>query len=243
MRRHRDKRWREAEAARREAIRTRGKREERRQWTKGNNQSGQTRGNIGGEASANNRQRRLKSRRVWQEDKRRRWRRNEMRRDNQPGYNRQMGGVAPADKRQHCLKSQQRLETIEAEVALQEDKRRTQCVIKTRGRGGGGATRCDATTSQGKVKVNGRWTIPPLPSKNCSDDLEEEVRQKKRGHDDGRLQRGGRKTVAAAMTTTTLNPLKGLLLPPSCPMPMPAETKLLFKMKAMVASWQRQRQQ
>ena len=112
MRRHRDKRWREAEAARREAIRTRGKREERRQWTKGNNQSGQTRGNIGGEASANNRQRRLKSRRVWQEDKRRRWRRNEMRRDNQPGCERQMGRMAPADKRQHSLESQRRLETM-----------------------------------------------------------------------------------------------------------------------------------
>ena len=49
--------------------------------------------------------------------------------------------------------------------------------------------------------------------------------------------------MAAAMTTTTLNPLKGLLLPPSCPMPMPAETKLLSKTKATVASWQRQRQQ
>ena len=49
--------------------------------------------------------------------------------------------------------------------------------------------------------------------------------------------------VAAAMTPTMLNPLKGLLLPPSCPMPMPAETKLLSKTKATVASWQRQRQQ
>jgi hypothetical protein len=54
---------------------------------------------------------------------------------------------------------------------------------------------------------------------------------------------GGRKTVAAAMTPTTLNPLKGLLPPPSCPMPMPAETKLLSKTKATVASWQQQRQQ
>jgi hypothetical protein len=42
---------------------------------------------------------------------------------------------------------------------------------------------------------------------------------------------------------TTLNPLMGLLPPPSCPMPMPAETKLLSKTKATVASWQRQRQQ
>ena len=35
VRRYRDERWREAEADRREATRTRGKREERRQWTKG----------------------------------------------------------------------------------------------------------------------------------------------------------------------------------------------------------------
>ena len=35
VRRYRDERWREAEAARRESTRTRGKREERRQWTKG----------------------------------------------------------------------------------------------------------------------------------------------------------------------------------------------------------------
>ena len=41
----------------------------------------------------------------------------------------------------------------------------------------------------------------------------------------------------------SLNPLKGLLLHPSCPMPMPAETKLLSKTKATVASWQHQRQQ
>ena len=35
VRRHHDKRWCEAEAAQREATRTRGKREKRRQWTKG----------------------------------------------------------------------------------------------------------------------------------------------------------------------------------------------------------------
>ena len=55
--------------------------------------------------------------------------------------------------------------------------------------------------------------------------------------------RGGRKTVAAAMTPTTMNPMKGLLLSPSCPMQMPVEIKLLSMTKATVASWQRQRQQ
>ena len=35
-----------------------------------------------------------------------------MRRDNQPRYERQMGGVAPADKRRHRLGSQRRLETM-----------------------------------------------------------------------------------------------------------------------------------
>jgi hypothetical protein len=34
--------------------------------------------------------------------------------------------------------------------------------------------------------------------------------------------------VAAAMTPTTLNPLKGLLLPPSCPMPMPVGDKAVI---------------
>ena len=44
----------------------------------------------------------------------------------------------------------------EAEVSLQEDTRRRQRVVKTRGRGRGGATRCNGTTSQCKLKVNGR---------------------------------------------------------------------------------------
>ena len=41
----------------------------------------------------------------------------------------------------------------EAEVALQDDTKRKQRVVKTRGRGWGGATRCNTTTSQGKLKV------------------------------------------------------------------------------------------
>ena len=53
--------------------------------------------------------------------------------------------------------------------------------------------------------MNGRRTIPPPPSKNCGDDLEEEVRQKRRGHEDGRLQRGGRKTVAGGSGNDTNN--------------------------------------
>jgi len=51
----------------------------------------------------------------------------------------------------------------EAEVVLQDDTKRKQCIVKTRG--WGGATRCDATISQGNLKVNGRRTIPPPPSK------------------------------------------------------------------------------
>jgi hypothetical protein len=53
----------------------------------------------------------------------------------------------------------------EADVLLQEDTRSRKRVVKARGRGRGGATRCDATTSQCKLKVNGRWRIPPPPSK------------------------------------------------------------------------------
>ena len=49
--------------------------------------------------------------------------------------------------------------------------------------------------------------------------------------------------VAAAMAQTTMNPLTGLLPSLSCLMPMLAETKLLSRTKAMVARWQRQRQQ
>ncbi len=55
--------------------------------------------------------------------------------------------------------------------------------------------------------------------------------------------REGRKTVAAAMAPTTMYPLTGLLSSPSCLMPMLAETKLLSRTKAMVARWERQRQQ
>ena len=63
------------------------------------------------------------------------------------------------------LKASGALRQQEAEVALQEDTRRRQRVLKTRSRGRGGATRCDVATSQCKLKVNGRWTIPPPPSK------------------------------------------------------------------------------
>jgi hypothetical protein len=53
--------------------------------------------------------------------------------------------------------------------------------------------------------VNGRRTIPPPSNKICGNDLEEEVRQKRRGHEDGRLQRGGRKTGAGGSGNDTNN--------------------------------------
>jgi hypothetical protein len=171
VRRHRDKRWREAEAVRQEATRQPvGKQEtNRRRGASGLEASGRqeaegasqeaeaarqeeevlqetTRQPVGaierqtgGEASANKRQRCLESRRVCREEKKRQWRHNERRRGNQPGYKRQTGGVAPADKRRQYLESRRRLKF----ETLQEDKRRRQCVVKMRGRGGGGST--DAT--------------------------------------------------------------------------------------------------
>ncbi len=78
---------------------------------------------------------------------------------------RRMGGEAPADKR-HCVSNaSSALIQREAEVLRQEDMRRRQRIIKTRGRGRGGANRCDATTSQCKQNVEWRWTILPPPSK------------------------------------------------------------------------------
>ena len=91
------------------------------------------------------------------------------------------------------------------------ERQRLHCKrTKERGRGGGGATRCNATTSQGKVKVNGRRTIPPPPSKNCGDDLEEEVRQKRREHDNGQLQRRGEKDGGSGDDSDDIESLDGV---------------------------------
>jgi hypothetical protein len=62
----------------------------------------------------------------------------------------------------------------EVEVAWHKKKRRSQHVVRTRGkgrgrgggRGGGGATRCDAATSQGKLEVNRRRMPKGLADKD-----------------------------------------------------------------------------
>jgi hypothetical protein len=69
------------------------------------------------------------------------------------------GGGTSGQRGSSVLKAGGTSRQQEVEVAWQEDKRRRQCILRMRGkgggRGGGGAIRGDATTSQGKLKVNG----------------------------------------------------------------------------------------
>ncbi len=59
----------------------------------------------------------------------------------------------------------------EVEVAWQEDERRRQHIMRTRGKGqeGGGAKRGNAATIQGKLEVNERRTPKGLASKDNND--------------------------------------------------------------------------
>ncbi len=77
------------------------------------------------------------------------------------------GGGTSRQKGGSVLKAGAASRQEEVKVARQEDKRRRQCIVKMRGKGGGkgGVTRGNLTTSQGKLEVNGRRTFKGLVDK------------------------------------------------------------------------------
>ncbi len=152
----------EAEVARRETEAARQEDERRRRLR--DNQPANER-QTGGEASANKRQRRLKSRLCVHRTRGRGGGATRGVATTSRGTRGKREGRHQQTRGDDVTKAGGASRRREAEVALQEDTRRKQRVMKTRGRGGGGATRCDVKTSQGKLKVGGRRTIPPPPSK------------------------------------------------------------------------------
>ena len=99
---------------------------------------------------------------------------------------RQTGGVAPANKRRQHLESRPCLETMRGKGCTARGKKKEAVRRKDKRQRWRWSDKMQCNNQPGQTNGEREADNPATSKqKNCDDDLEEEVRQKVRGHNDG----------------------------------------------------------